>query len=83
MNLDAGRQIDLSNLYMAYQKAESPLEKRCIEDAVKKIKTETPEEGKIREILIKAVRGSDTYSIKKYSEILNRNKHTRLNGRQF
>jgi len=83
MNLDYGRKIDLDSLYLAYQKASSPMEKRCIEDAVKKIRTETPEESKIREILIKAVRGNDTYSIKKYSEILNRNKHNRLNGRQF
>jgi hypothetical protein len=81
--MDYGRRLDLEQLHIASQKANTPLEKRIIENAVRNIKCQDQYETQMREYLTKAVRGSDTYSIKKYSELLNTHKQLKLNGRQF
>ena len=81
--MDHGRKADLDMLYKATKAAQTGFHKKRYEKLIHNIRSEDRETMRIREQLIRAVRASDEYSIKKFSEILNRKKHKSLNGRQY
>jgi len=81
--MDGTRRADLEILYKSLDKAETLVERQLVQRIINNINNEDEFERKYREQLVKAVKASDKYSIKKISEILFIHHQQKVNGKQF
>jgi len=83
MDIDYGRKFDLEEIYLQIKQAKSSDEKKHWEKLFQRVLNESRATGKLRENLIRAVRGNDRRAVRYYSQKLENLQQEQYGGHYF